>query len=193
MSCAAAAAPVLIGGAVHTTAKTTAAGLRMANRKTPARRIRIALVWSAPPNTPAGLLLVRKIFKLRGQLANPSAVVEPADEASITLVPRHIHELFLRDESAEPSQVGISAVAHDPTNDPRQLTPLAFGKGLAVTRDRDQQRRGGPGDGVGQDLLALRPGDDFAASTDAVRVAVSPLDAEVGALLDGGDVGVHRS
>src|SRR5207248_5839739 len=91
MSCVA-AAPVLIGGAVHTTAKTTAAGLRMANRKTPARRIRIALVWSAPPNTPAGLLLVRKIFKLRGQLANPSAVVESANEAGITLVPRHIHE-----------------------------------------------------------------------------------------------------
>jgi hypothetical protein len=39
-----AAAPVLIGGAVQTTANTTAAGLRTAIRKTAANKIRKTLV-----------------------------------------------------------------------------------------------------------------------------------------------------
>src|SRR5882762_9742137 len=176
MSCVVAAAPMLIGGAVH----------RTANRKTAARKIRNVLAWRVPPNAAAGFLLVRKIFKFRGQLANPSAVVEPADKAGITLVPRHIQELFLRDERAEPGQVGISAVAHDPTHDPGELAPLAFGKRLPITRDGDQQRRGGPGDRVGQDLLALRPGDDLAPGADDVRDAISPHSDDVSATPDGG-------
>src|SRR2546430_7888614 len=141
MSSVLAAAPVVIGGAVQTTANTTAAGLRTPKRKTAAKKIRNTLVRRAPLNAPAGVLLVRKIFKFRGQLANPSTVVEPADKPRVALVASHVQELLLRDECPQPGQVGICGVAHDPTDDAGELAPLAFGKRLPVARNRDQQRR----------------------------------------------------
>src|SRR5436189_6425104 len=91
MSCVA-AAPVLIGGAVHTTAKNTAAGLRAANKNMAAKKIRNTLVRSAPTRVRVRSLLVRQILKFGRQPANPSAVVESTQEPCITLVGCHVHE-----------------------------------------------------------------------------------------------------
>src|SRR5689334_20564406 len=86
------APPLVTGGAVHTTAVTTAAGLRTANAKTKAKNIRNARVRRAPPTAPDPSLLVRKIFKLWSQLANPPAVVEAADETGVALIASHVEE-----------------------------------------------------------------------------------------------------
>src|SRR5439155_199319 len=143
MSCVA-AAPALIGGAVHTTAKTTAAGLRAANKNMAAKKIRNTLVRSAPTRVRIRSLLVRKIFKLGRQLANPSAVVEATDEARITLVACHVQELLLGDEGAQPGQVGVRAVAHDPADDAGQLAAvreLAQGVVQPLAAEVDREHR----------------------------------------------------
>src|SRR3989442_15217529 len=98
MSSVLAAAPVVIGGAVQTTANTTAAGLRTPKRKTAAKKIRNTLVRREPLNEPAGILLVRKIFRFRGQLATPSSVVEPEAKPRVALVGGRVEELLLPDE-----------------------------------------------------------------------------------------------
>src|SRR5438270_5405766 len=72
--------PALIGGAVHTTANTTAAGLTTANRKTAAKKTRNTLERRAPASASRRPLLVRKIFKFRRQLADPSSVIETPNE-----------------------------------------------------------------------------------------------------------------
>src|SRR2546428_7903346 len=82
---------VLTGGAVHTTAKTTAAGLTMASTKTVAEAIRTARDRTSDPRA----LLVGKVFKLGGELTHPSTVVETADEATVALVARDVQELLL--------------------------------------------------------------------------------------------------
>src|SRR4029077_20949508 len=129
----------LIGGAVQTTANTTAAGLRIANAKIAAKKIRKTRERRAPPRAPFPSLFVRKIFKFWRQLTNPATVVKPADEASIALISGHIEKLLLSYQRSKAGKVGISAVAHDASDDAGELAPLALGEGLAVACDRDQQ------------------------------------------------------
>ncbi|TMD10994.1 MAG: hypothetical protein E6I96_16595 [Chloroflexi bacterium] len=156
---------MLIGGAVHTTAVTTAAGL---------------------------MILVRKIFKLGCQLANPSPVVEAADESGVALVASDVQELLLGDQGAEARQVRVGAVAHDPSNHAGELAPLTFGKWLAVAGDRHQERRRGSGDGVREDLFRFRPGDDLASGADDVRDPISPNADDVATTSHGRALEVSR-
>src|SRR5690242_9155303 len=187
-----AALPVAIGGAVQTTAATTAAGLSTANAKTKAKKMRSARARSALPTGPISPLLVRKIFKFWSQLANPPAVVEAADEAGVALVASHIEKLFLGDQRAQSSEVGVGVVAHDPADDAGELAPLSLGQGLAVARDRDQQGGGRAGDRLGEDLLRLRPGDDLAPCADYVRDPISADADYVPAAADGRAFEVSR-
>src|SRR6266851_358823 len=167
--------PVVTGGAVHTTAVTTAAGLRTANANTKAKKIRNARgVRRVLPTAPVRSLLVRKIFKLWCQLANPPAIVEAADETGVSLVASHIEELFLGDERAQTRKVRVRAVAHDPADHSCELAPLPLGERFAVARDRYQQGGRGAGDGLGKDLFGLCPSDDLAPGADDVRDPISP-------------------
>src|SRR5258708_20693947 len=125
------------GGAVQTTAKTTPAGLTTATTNRMAKRIRTGRDRRAAP---IRFLLVREVFEFGGELADPAAVVEAPDEAAVALVARHLQELLLRDERAEPGQVRVRAVPHDAANPPGQLTPLPFRQRPAVTADRDPDR-----------------------------------------------------
>src|SRR5207247_2665679 len=124
--------------------------------KTQAKKIRTARDFRTRASVARRPSLVGEIFKLRRQLANPPAVVEPADEASVTLVAGDVQELLLGDEGAESRQVGVGVVAHDPPDDAGELAPLALGKRLAVAGDRAQERRGGSRRGVRQDLFDIR-------------------------------------
>src|SRR5690242_18880420 len=186
------AALVVTGGAVHTTAPTTAAGLTTATAKTSAKKIRKIRVLRAPPCGPEPRSLVRKIFKLRRQLANPAPVVEPADESGVALVAGDVEELLLRDERAQARKVGVGAVAHDAADHPRELAPLAFGERLPVAGDGHQQRGGGAGDGVGEDLLALRALDDLAARADDVGDTIATHADDVAAASDRGPFEISR-
>src|SRR5690348_14886822 len=171
----------LIGGAVQTTANTTAAGLRIANTNIPAKKSRNTRERRAPPTALFPSLFVRKIFKFGGQLTNPSAVVQPADEASIALVSSDIEKLLLCDQRPKAGKVGIRAVAHDAADHAGELAPLALGKGLAVASDRDQQGRGGARDRIREDLLRLRTGNDLAPGADDVRDPVPAYADDVAA------------
>src|SRR6266566_8180021 len=151
-------------GAVHTTAKTTAAGLTIASTKTAAEAMRTA----RDRTSEARVLLVGKIFKLGGELAYPSTVVETADEATVALVACDVQELLLSDQRPEPGQVRIRAVSHDPADHARKLAPLSLGQRFAVAGDRDQEGGRGPGDRVRKQLLRLGAGDDLAARADDV-------------------------
>src|SRR5712691_9065005 len=97
-----------------------------------AKKMRTARVRKAPASALRRPSLVRKIFKLGGQLANPSAVVETADEARVTLVARDVQELLLRDERSESSEVCVRVVAHDSPNDAGELAPLTLGQRFSV-------------------------------------------------------------
>src|SRR6266851_5450457 len=160
-------------GAVQTTANTTAAGLSTAKAKTAAKKMRKTRERRAPATAPPALLLVRKIFKFRGQLADPSPVVEAANEAGVTLVAGHVQELLLRDERPEPGQIGVSTVAHDPADHAGELVPLTLRQGLSIPGDRDEKGGCGAGDGVGEDLFPLPARDDLAPGADDVRDAIS--------------------
>src|SRR5438034_11777549 len=192
MSCVVGALRVLMGGAVQTTAATTATGLKTAKTNTAAKKVRTIRVRNAPAIAERRGLLVWKVFKFGGQLAHPPTVVEAADEARVPLVASDVQELLLSDEGAQPGQVGVRAVAHDPADDAGQLTPLAFRKRLSVARDRDQQSRGGAGDGVGEDLFGLGPGDDLAPGADDVRNAVPAHSDDVAARSYGRALEVSR-
>src|SRR2546421_2728414 len=87
----------------------------------------------------SGPLFVRNVLQLGSQLADPAAVVETADEARVANVAGDIEELFLRDQRSEASEVGIRGVAHDASDDTRELSPLTLAERLAVPGDRDQQ------------------------------------------------------
>src|SRR6266567_2740185 len=166
---------MVTGGAVHTTAVTTAAGLRTANVNTKAKKIRNARgVRGVLPSAPVRSLLVWKIFKFWSQLTNPPAVVEAADETGVSLVASHIEELFLGDERAQTGEVRVGAVTHDPADHSGELAPLPLGEGFPVARDRDQQGCGGARDGLGKDLFGLCPGDDLSPCADDVRDPISP-------------------
>src|SRR6266571_2762435 len=180
------------GGAVHTTAATTTAGLTIATMKTKAKKIRTARDRRTPAGVARRPSLVGEIFKLRRQLANPPAVVEPADEARVTLVASDVQELLLGDESAKSRQVGVGVVAHDPADDAGELAPLAFGKRFAVAGDRDQERGGRTGDGVGQDLFALGARDDLPPGADDVGDPVSPHAYDVATAANSGAFEVPR-
>src|SRR5438105_4042924 len=185
------APPVVTGGAVQTTANTTAAGLKTATTKTKAKKMRTMRERRAPATAPRRLL-VRKIFKFRGQLADPSPVVEAANEAGVTLVAGDVQELLLGDERSEAGQVGVCAVAHDPADHTGELAPLALRQGLPIAGDRDQQRGGRTGDCLGEDLFPLRPRDDLAPGADDVRDAISANANNVPAAPYGGSFEVSR-
>src|SRR4030081_1962192 len=119
------------------------------------------------------VLFVGKIFKLWGQLAYPPAIVQAADETTIALIARHIQKLLLRYQRSQPGQVRISAVAHDPTDHPGQLSPLPLRQRFAVSRDRHQQGSSGPGDCVGKELFRLGAGNDLAPGADDVGNPIS--------------------
>src|SRR5258708_39755708 len=153
--------PTLVtGGAVQTTAKTTPAGLTTATTNRMAKRIRTGRDRRAAP---IRFLLVREVFWVGGELADPAAVVGAPGEAAVALVARHVQELLLRDERAKPGEVRLRAVPHDAANNPRQLTPLPFRQRLAVTGDGDQGRRGGAGDRLPEVLVRLGPVEECAA------------------------------
>src|SRR6266567_5517695 len=139
-------------GAVHTTANTTAEAMRTGRYRT----------------TADSALLVGKIFKLGRELTHPPPVVEAANKTTITLVARDVHELLLSYQRPQPGQVRISAVAHDASDHARKLPPLAFGERFSIAGDGHQQRRGGAGDGLGQELFRLGAGDDLAPRADDV-------------------------
>src|SRR6266436_2857090 len=151
-------------GAVHTTANTTAAGLTIASTKTTAEAIRT----TRDRTSDARALLVGKVFKLGGELAYPSTVVETADEATVALVAGDIQELLLGDQRPQPGQIRIGAVAHDPADHARQLAPLSLREGFAIARDRDQEGGRSPRDGLRKQLLRLGADDDLAARADDV-------------------------
>src|ERR1700694_5780805 len=67
----------------------------------------------------------------------------------------------------------IVVAAHAPAAPPGELPPLALGERFPVACDGDQERRGGAGDGVGEDLVGLRADDDLAASADDVGDAIT--------------------
>src|SRR4029077_10959332 len=98
-------------------------------------------------------LLVREVFQLGRELADPTAVVEPADEAAVALVSCHVQELLLGYQRPKAGEVRIRVVAHDPAHDSRELAPLALRERLAVTGDGDQQGGRRPGDRLGQKLF----------------------------------------
>src|SRR5579864_2648289 len=98
---------VATGGAVHTTANTTPAGLMTANPNPKAKRNRTRRVLSAPPISNLGTLLVRKVFKLGGELTHPTSVVQAPDETAVALVASHVQELLLGDEGAQPGEVRV--------------------------------------------------------------------------------------
>src|SRR5260221_640840 len=179
-------ATVVTGGAVHTTANTTPTGLATATTNRMAKRIRTGRKRSQ-------VLLVGEVFKFRGELAHPAPVVQAPDEAAVALVPSHVQELLLGDERAEAGEVCVRVVAHDAAYDSRQLTPLAFGQRLAVAGDGHQQRRGGAGDRVRQDLVRLRARDDLAAGADDVGNSIAAHADDVAPTADGGAFEVART
>src|SRR6266508_3395026 len=171
-------------GAVQTTPATTAAGMMIAIRKRAANMMWTTRERKAPARAPRRPSLVRKIFKFRGQLAYPSAVVQTADEARVTLIARDVQELLLRDQRAQPREVCVGVVAHDAADDAGELAPLAFREWFAVTGDGDQQRGGRTGDGLGQDFLGLGPRDDLFAGADDVGDPVATHADDVAAAAD---------
>src|SRR4029077_17013266 len=95
-------------GVVHTTAKTTPAGLTMTIARRTAANIRTGRARTKETNR----LFVREIFQLGGELADPTTVVEPPNETTVALVSRHVQELLLRDQRPKPGQVRICVVSH---------------------------------------------------------------------------------
>src|SRR6202035_4680292 len=158
------------GGAVQTTAKTTPAGRTMATTKKTAKRMRTARERTAALRR---LLFVREVLKLGGELAYPTPVVEAPDEAAVALVARHVPELLRRDEVSKASQVRVRTVPHDAPDDSGKLAPLPFRQRLAVACDGHQERRGGAGDRLRQELVRLRPRDDLAARADDVGDSIT--------------------
>src|SRR6266581_3422316 len=122
---------MVTGGAVHTTAVTTAAGLRTANVNTKAKKIRNARgVRGVLPSAPVRSLLVWKIFKFWSQLTNPPAVVEAADEMGVSLVASHIEELFPGDDLSP-----CADDVRDPISPDADYVPAAsHGRSLEVSR-----------------------------------------------------------
>src|SRR5207237_9269719 len=132
------------------------------------RKKKLTMLVERAPATASKRVLVRKTFKFRGQLADPSPVVEAANEAGVTLVAGDVQELLLGDERSEAGQVGVCAVAHDPADHTGKLAPLALRQGLPIAGDRYQQRGGRTGDCLGEDLFPLRPRDALPPGADHV-------------------------
>src|ERR1700694_3855817 len=137
-------------------------------------------------------LLVRYLVQDRGHLADPAAVVEAADEAAVARVAGHVHELLGRDQGPEPGEIAVLGVAHDPTDNPGQLAPLALGERLGVARDGDQEGRCGAGDRVRQHLLGLRPSDHLLALLDDQGDPIAPDADDVAAASHGCSFEVAR-
>src|SRR5260370_9078713 len=128
---------------------TTRAGLTISTT----RRIEAAIRTGLESTSREIALLVGKSFKLGGQLASPRPVCQAADDATTTLIARHVQKLLLGYQRPEPGQIRVSAVAHDPAHHARKLPPLPFGERLAITGDRHQQSSRRAGDGVRQELF----------------------------------------
>src|SRR6184192_4401424 len=125
------------GGAFQTTAATTAAGLTIAIAKHTAKKMRTGRDRTMRTMTS----LVRQVFELGRELAHPTTIVQPSDEAAVPLVASHVQELLLCYQRPKAGQVRICAVPHDRRpRRPARATALP----RAVRRNRRSSPAGRP-------------------------------------------------
>src|SRR5438105_4166772 len=177
------------GGVIQTTAATTAAGLMIAIARQTPKKMRTGRDRTMRTMTS----LVRQVFELGRELAHPTTIVQPSDEAAVPLVASYVQELLLCNQRPKAGQVRIRAVAHDSAYYAGQLAPLSLRERFAIAGDRHQQSGRRSGDGVGQQLFGFSAPNDLATRADDVGDAVSPDADDVATTAHSGAFEVARA